>query len=57
MPCCMIATPDRMNFGNMAKEGVAAIWGNAAYEDFRERLASDAPPEICKSCALYAGTF
>ena len=57
MPCCMIATPDRMNFGNMAKEGVAAIWGNAAYEDFRECLASDAPPEICKSCALYAGTF
>lgn len=57
MPCCMIATPDRMNFGNMARDGVAAIWGNASYEDFRERLASDTPPEICKSCALYAGTF
>jgi len=53
----MIATPDRMNFGNMARDGVAAIWGNASYEDFRERLASDTPPEICKSCALYAGTF
>jgi len=57
MPCCMVATPDRMNFGNMAKDGVAAIWSNASYEDFRERLASDSPPEICKSCALYAGTF
>ncbi len=57
MPCCMIATPDRMNFGSMAEQGVAAIWNSAAYEAFRRELASDAPPDICRSCAVYSGTF
>ncbi|GAA4323903.1 radical SAM protein [Pigmentiphaga soli] len=57
MPCCMVATPDRVNFGNMAQAGVQAIWNGDAYEDFRRRLASDEPPEICRSCSVYAGTF
>jgi radical SAM protein with 4Fe4S-binding SPASM domain len=57
MPCCMVATPDRINFGDMAKEGVEAVWNNAAYETFRERLASEQPPEICRSCAVYNRTF
>lgn len=57
MPCCMVATPDRANFGNMARDGVDAIWNNPAYLEFRARLASDNPPEICKSCSLYHGTF
>jgi radical SAM protein with 4Fe4S-binding SPASM domain len=57
MPCCMIATPDRLNFGNMAKEGVAAVWNNAEYRRFREQLDSEDPPEICKGCAVYNGNF
>ena len=57
MPCCMIATPDRLNFGDMARQGVAAVWSNDAYRRFRERLASDDPPEICKGCAIYNGNF
>lgn len=57
MPCCMIATPDRMNFGNMAKEGVATIWNSAEYDAFRDQMASYDPPAICKSCAVYSGTF
>ena len=57
MPCCMVATPDRANFGNMAEEGVAAIWDGGAFRAFRERLASDDPPEICRSCSVYTGTF
>lgn len=57
MPCCMIATPDRLNFGNMAQHGVAAVWNSEPYERFRERLASDDPPEICRGCAIYNGTF
>ena len=57
MPCCMIATPDRLNFGDMAKEGVAEIWSNEAYRRFRERLASDTPPGICRGCAIYNGNF
>ena len=57
MPCCMVATPDRLNFGNVVKDGVTAVWNNEAYNAFRARLASDDPPEICRGCAVYNGTF
>lgn len=57
MPCCMVATPDRINFGDMASEGVAAVWNNDAYQTFRGRLSSESPPEVCRSCAVYSGTF
>jgi MoaA/NifB/PqqE/SkfB family radical SAM enzyme len=57
MPCCMIATPDRGTLGNVAEQGVAAVWSGAAYEDFRARLDSDDPPDICRSCAVYHGVF
>jgi len=57
MPCCMVATPDRIHFGDMAQNGVAAIWNNQEYTTFRDQLASAAPPDVCRSCALYAGTF
>jgi radical SAM protein with 4Fe4S-binding SPASM domain len=57
MPCCMISTPDRMNFGNIAERGVAATWHGADYQRFRDRLGSDDAPDICKSCSVYRGTF
>lgn len=57
MPCCMVSTPDRIALGNMARDGVAATWHGEAYSAFRKALASDAPPEVCRSCSLYHGTF
>jgi radical SAM protein with 4Fe4S-binding SPASM domain len=57
MPCCMIATPDRMTLGNFGKEGVEGVWNGRAYESFRQQLASDEPPEICRSCSVYQRTF
>jgi MoaA/NifB/PqqE/SkfB family radical SAM enzyme len=57
MPCCMVATPDRLNLGSMTKEGVAPVWNGEAYRDFRERLDSADPPDICKGCAVYQGRF
>jgi MoaA/NifB/PqqE/SkfB family radical SAM enzyme len=57
MPCCMVATPDRVNFGSMTRDGVAPVWNGDAYRAFREQLDSDAPPEICKGCAVYQGKF
>lgn len=57
MPCCMISTPDRMNFGNVARPGLAQIWNGPEYEAFRRQLSSDKPPEICRSCSVYSGTF
>jgi MoaA/NifB/PqqE/SkfB family radical SAM enzyme len=57
MPCCMVATPDRIQLGNMAEAGAAAVWSGEAYEAFRAALSSDTPPEVCRSCAVYSGTF
>jgi MoaA/NifB/PqqE/SkfB family radical SAM enzyme len=57
MPCCMVATPDRIHFGSMAAEGAAAVWNGPAYQAFRARLSSENPPEICRSCSVYSGTF
>ncbi len=57
MPCCMVATPDRVNFGNMAEVGAAAVWNSPDYQDFRDRLSSDEPPAVCQSCSVYSRTF
>src|SRR5438067_12896307 len=56
MPCCMVSTPDRLNFGNMAERGGAPGWNGDAYQTFRDRPASDEPPDICRSCSSYTGT-
>jgi radical SAM protein with 4Fe4S-binding SPASM domain len=57
MPCCMVATPDRASFGDMALEGVEEVWNSAAFHAFRRALASDTPPDVCRGCAVYQGTF
>ena len=57
MPCCMVSTPDRANLGDMALEGVAQIWNGERYRAFRAALASKDPPDICRSCGIYNGTF
>lgn len=57
LPCCMVATPDRISLGNVAGQGVAAVWNGPAYEEFRRRLASDDPPEVCRTCSVYRHTF
>jgi hypothetical protein len=53
----MVATPDRINFGNAATDGVVPIWEGPAYRAFRDRLDSDDPPDICRSCAVHNRTF
>lgn len=57
MPCCMVATPDRINFGNVAESNAFSVWNNAGYEAFRSALESEIPPDVCQSCAIYARTF
>ena len=57
MPCCMVGTPDRASFGNMAEQGVARVWSNTEYRAFREGLTSGRAPMVCRSCSLYRGTF
>ncbi|QBD78326.1 radical SAM protein [Ktedonosporobacter rubrisoli] len=57
MPCCMVSTPDRINFGKIADQSAQTLWNNPGYQAFRDRLSSDEPPEICSSCSIYRGTF
>ncbi len=57
MPCCMVSTPDRINFGDVTTQGMEATWNNSSYAAFRDQLASDEPPEVCRSCSVYSGTF
>lgn len=57
MPCCMVSTPDRINFGNIVDRGIEETWNSEPFESFRDRLASDEPPDVCRSCSIYSGTF
>ncbi len=57
MPCCMVATPDRVQLGDMARHGARAVWNGKDYQNFRDQLSSDQPPEVCRSCSIYSGTF
>ena len=37
----------------MRRDGVVRVWNNDAYREFRERLASSNPPQLCRNCGLY----
>lgn len=63
LPCCMVATADRASFGKVfpqegdAAGGLLERWHGAAAQSFRQGLADEVPPDVCRSCALYNGTF
>jgi MoaA/NifB/PqqE/SkfB family radical SAM enzyme len=63
LPCCMVATADRASFGPVFDDDDAAParllerWHGEPAQAFRRALASDSPPAVCRSCALYKGTF
>jgi radical SAM protein with 4Fe4S-binding SPASM domain len=57
-PCCMIMGEDRAVLGDVhADGGFGAVWNSDPYRDFRRRLLTDDPPEICRGCSLYRGVF
>lgn len=57
MPCCMVSTPDRINFGSSALVPVEKLWNSSDFQKFRDQLSSDHPPEVCSACSIYKGTF
>ena len=57
MPCCMVSTPDRINFGKISDLGAEGLWNGPDYQQFRKQLSSDEPPEVCRSCSVYKGIF
>lgn len=57
LPCCMVGTPDRANFGNVEDDGVLTRWHGQAAQQFRAQLDGPEPPAVCRHCALYRGAF
>ena len=41
----------------MAERGVDAVWSGDDYEGFHRQLASDEPPHVWRTCAVYQETF
>ncbi len=56
-PCCMVMGDDRIALGRLGEQSFPEIWHGEAYIQFRKKLASDDPPEVCRGCALYQRTF
>jgi radical SAM protein with 4Fe4S-binding SPASM domain len=56
LPCCIAPFSQRgyenYTLGDATQSTLREIWNGAAYTDFREALASDAPPPACASCGL-----
>ncbi len=57
MPCCIASTPDTINMGLVMGDNLEEIWNGEAYTRFREQLASNQPPELCRYCSIYNGVF
>jgi radical SAM protein with 4Fe4S-binding SPASM domain len=56
-PCCMVMGDDRATLGSLEDGDLASVWHNEAYQAFRAALLTDEPPEVCRGCSLYRGTF
>jgi radical SAM protein with 4Fe4S-binding SPASM domain len=56
-PCCMVMGSDRVTLGDLNERPFGEIWNDDAYSEFRERLLSEEPPEVCAGCSLYHGLF
>ena len=56
-PCCMVMGDDRVSLGSLAGQSFADVWHGPAYREFRRRLTTDDPPEVCRGCSLYRNAF
>jgi len=57
VPCCMIARAESASLGNVLEQGMLPTWNSQPYEDWRSQLSGDQPPQLCRNCRLYNGTF
>jgi hypothetical protein len=53
----MVMGDDRATLGQLDEQPFPDIWYGAAYREFRRRLMSDNPPQVCRGCSLYRRTF
>lgn len=50
VPCCYKSDPRKFNFGNVLEDSFENIWNGEKYQNFRQELTSENPPNMCKSC-------
>jgi radical SAM protein with 4Fe4S-binding SPASM domain len=56
-PCCMVMGDDRVSLGDLTSTSFTHIWYGRPYREFRRRLDSSNPPDVCRGCSLYRHTF
>lgn len=56
-PCCMVMGSERATLGSTEQRSIGEIWASVRYQDFRRRLMSSSPPDVCRGCSLYRGRF
>jgi radical SAM protein with 4Fe4S-binding SPASM domain len=56
-PCCMVMGGERATLGSVSDRGFGKVWRGQAYSEFRRRLESSDPPDVCRGCSLYRGVF
>jgi radical SAM protein with 4Fe4S-binding SPASM domain len=56
-PCCAVMGADRAVLGDASAEGFAAVWSNDEYREFRAKLLTDEPPDVCAGCSMYRHVF
>jgi radical SAM protein with 4Fe4S-binding SPASM domain len=56
-PCCMVMGDDRVALGSLDEQSFPQIWTGESYREFRRRLTTDQPPEVCRGCSLYRNAF
>ena len=56
-PCCAVMGADRAVLGDAKAEGFAAVWASERYRDFRAKLLTDEPPDVCVGCSMYRHVF
>jgi radical SAM protein with 4Fe4S-binding SPASM domain len=57
MPCCMVSTPELINFGLVNHNNLEEIWNSTEYTNFRQQLSSEKPHPMCSACSIYKGVF
>jgi MoaA/NifB/PqqE/SkfB family radical SAM enzyme len=57
MPCCMASSPEVISLGLINSDNFEQVWNGEPYNQFRQELASNKPPEICRFCSIYNGNF
>ena len=56
-PCCAVMGADRAVLGDASAEGLAAVWASDEYREFRAKLLTDEPPDVCAGCSMYRHVF